>query len=180
MADMINKKFDIKNKNIVCARDADLCWFVGTSFALLAIWRELKPEAIPLATKILYDVRHLLPHLGKNQSDKFLPQELNLDRGAGLSFEKGCYPGQEIIARVKYRGTVKRTLKKLKSKNICDLPPKAEDNIVNWEGKKIGSILKVARSSDNISEILAVLDTSTHSTIFDEKLKCEFEISDID
>ena len=40
----------------------------------------------------------------------FLPQQLNLDQSGSVAFDKGCYPGQEIIARLKYRGQVKSRL----------------------------------------------------------------------
>ena len=43
-------------------------------------------------------------------SGLFLPQALNLDQLGGLSMDKGCYPGQEIVARVHFRGQVKRHL----------------------------------------------------------------------
>ncbi len=40
--------------------------------------------------------------------DKFVPQMLNLELVGGVSFSKGCYPGQEVVARSQYRGTLKR------------------------------------------------------------------------
>ncbi len=45
--------------------------------------------------------------IGNDSSEKYLPQEINLDLIDGLDFNKGCYPGQEIVARVHYRGRVK-------------------------------------------------------------------------
>jgi folate-binding protein YgfZ len=42
--------------------------------------------------------------------DVFIPQTLNLDLIDGVSFTKGCYPGQEVVARSHYRGTVKRRM----------------------------------------------------------------------
>lgn len=54
-----------------------------------------------------------LPWLGEASSGVFLPQWLGLEALGGLSYTKGCYPGQEIIARVHYRGTVKYRLQGL-------------------------------------------------------------------
>ncbi len=51
-----------------------------------------------------------LPRLDTHTSGMFLPQQLNLDQLDALSFSKGCFPGQEIIARLKYRGQVKKRL----------------------------------------------------------------------
>ncbi|MBV7485974.1 folate-binding protein YgfZ [Bordetella sp. BOR01] len=49
-----------------------------------------------------------LPWVGATTQDLFIPQTLNLDLLGGVSFTKGCYPGQEVVARSHYRGTVKR------------------------------------------------------------------------
>jgi len=40
--------------------------------------------------------------------EQFVPQMVNLDLVGGVHFQKGCYPGQEIVARSQYRGTLKR------------------------------------------------------------------------
>ncbi len=58
----------------------------------------------------LLDIKAGLPWVTDPTSEKFLPQMLNLDQAGGLSFEKGCYPGQEVIARLHYRGEVKQRL----------------------------------------------------------------------
>lgn len=57
---------------------------------------------------LLSDTLVSLPRLGVNTSGQFLPQMLNLDTLGAVSFDKGCYAGQEIIARTHYRGQVKR------------------------------------------------------------------------
>jgi len=51
-----------------------------------------------------------VPELDDTSSGQYLPQQLNLDRLDAVSFAKGCYPGQEIVARLKYRGEVKKRL----------------------------------------------------------------------
>ncbi len=68
------------------------------------------PAALPGA--LLDDIRHGLPWIVATTSDRFLPQTLGLDQLGGLSYRKGCYPGQEVIARVHYRGRVTRTLRR--------------------------------------------------------------------
>ncbi|AOB31567.1 glycine cleavage system protein T [Bordetella sp. H567] len=51
-----------------------------------------------------------LPWVGVATQDLFIPQTVNLDLIGGVSFTKGCYPGQEVVARSHYRGTVKRRM----------------------------------------------------------------------
>ena len=50
------------------------------------------------------------PSIRKAATEQFLPSALDLDLNGTIDFHKGCYPGQEVIARMHYRGTVKRRL----------------------------------------------------------------------
>ena len=56
------------------------------------------------------DIRAGIPWLAPPVRGRFLPQFLGLERHGALSHDKGCYPGQEVIARLHHRGTVKHTL----------------------------------------------------------------------
>ena len=56
------------------------------------------------------DIAAGLPWIEAGTQDLLIPQTLNLDLIEGVSFTKGCYPGQEIVARSHYRGTVKRRM----------------------------------------------------------------------
>lgn len=56
------------------------------------------------------DINSGLPWFSPEQSEQHIPQMLNLDRLGGISFSKGCYTGQEIVARTHYLGKVKRAL----------------------------------------------------------------------
>jgi hypothetical protein len=59
---------------------------------------------------VLADIRAGLPAIGAITSAEFVPQMVNLDLVDGISFSKGCYTGQEIVARMKYLGRVKRRM----------------------------------------------------------------------
>lgn len=59
---------------------------------------------------LLTEIEAGMPRVNQAIQDKFLPQILNLEPLGGLSFTKGCYPGQEIVSRVKYRGSIKSGL----------------------------------------------------------------------
>jgi folate-binding protein YgfZ len=54
------------------------------------------------------EVRAGVPRIVAATADRFVPQMVNLELVGGLDFQKGCYPGQEVVARSQYRGTVKR------------------------------------------------------------------------
>ena len=49
-----------------------------------------------------------LPYVQAATTEQFVPQMLNLELLGGVNFQKGCYPGQEVVARSQYRGTLKR------------------------------------------------------------------------
>ncbi len=59
------------------------------------------------------DLRHGLPHLPPERRDSHTPQMLALERLAAFSVKKGCYPGQEIVARTHFLGQAKRRLRRL-------------------------------------------------------------------
>lgn len=56
------------------------------------------------------DIQSGIPWLNSTSSDEYIPQMLNLDQLNGISFNKGCYTGQEIIARTHYKGKAKRQM----------------------------------------------------------------------
>lgn len=76
------------------------------------IWRQVSTGAGAADRNqwSVYDITAGLPWVGEAGSEEFLPQSLNLDLIGGLSFSKGCYPGQEIIARMHFRGKLKQRL----------------------------------------------------------------------
>ena len=64
-----------------------------------------------------------MPWLCPETSEQFIPQWLNLDTLGGISFTKGCYTGQEIVARTHYLGEVKRRLFVARCETNFDIEP---------------------------------------------------------
>lgn len=99
-----------------------------------------------------------VPFLENETSALFVPQMLNLQALDGISFSKGCYIGQETIARAKYRGTNKRAMFILTGR--ADAAPKAGDNVqlrLNDNWKRIGTVISGCQYGDGHIEVLAVL-----------------------
>jgi folate-binding protein YgfZ len=71
---------------------------------------EANSDAVAEAQWRLSQIRAGLPQVYPETHEAFVAQMLNLDLLGGISFEKGCYTGQEIIARAHFRGTVKRRM----------------------------------------------------------------------
>lgn len=74
------------------------------------------------------DVADGLPQIYAPSAASFVAQMLNLDLIGGIAFDKGCYTGQEVIARAHYRGRVKRRMQRFASRatEAADWPPGAQ------------------------------------------------------
>ena len=66
--------------------------------------------AVPLDTWRALEVRSGIPLIEAATVEQFVPQMLNYEVVGGVDFKKGCYPGQEVVARSQYRGTIKRRM----------------------------------------------------------------------
>ncbi|QJP94355.1 CAF17-like 4Fe-4S cluster assembly/insertion protein YgfZ [Pseudomonas fluorescens] len=85
----------------------------------------------------------------------FIPQMLNLQAVGGVSFKKGCYTGQEIVARMQYLGKLKRRLYRVQL-DASELPEPGTPLFAPSHGSSIGEVVLAARAEKNI-ELLAVL-----------------------
>jgi folate-binding protein YgfZ len=99
------------------------------------------------------DVADGLPQVHAATSERFVAQMLNLDRVEGISFTKGCYTGQEIIARAHYRGRVKRRMQRFITRDPHPLTPGER---VQLAGGAAIDIIEVARHADGAQDFLAV------------------------
>lgn len=90
-----------------------------------------------------FDLVHGLPRLPDAQSEQFTPQMLSLQRLRAFSVRKGCYPGQEIVARTHFLGQSKRGLALLRSDR-----PFPEGAQVHDDARAIGAIASSARGED--------------------------------
>lgn len=83
----------------------------GVPRALLAVAPADAPAADLAADAWrLLEVRSGIPMIEAATVDQFVPQMLNYELIGGVDFQKGCYPGQEVVARSQYRGTIKRRM----------------------------------------------------------------------
>ncbi|HRD88036.1 MAG: folate-binding protein YgfZ [Candidatus Accumulibacter sp.] len=76
------------------------------------LWRQLQAQARPAGTAAWQwlDIQAGVPLINEQTREEFVPQMAGLDQLGAVSFRKGCYPGQEIVARTQYLGKVKRHL----------------------------------------------------------------------
>ncbi len=100
--------------------------------------------------------------------EKFLPQMLNLDKFGAVSFSKGCYVGQEVIARLHYRGKVKKSLQLFKTKLNS-----FEDGYLyqNDASTKIGEILNFDNISNTTYGLAVIESDKLDKAIYADKIK---------
>ena len=101
--------------------------------------------------------------IGTAQSEQFTPHMLNLDLLDAISFDKGCYTGQEIVARTHYKGATKRRTLRFKSDAAVDVGDKIE-----CAGRQIGEILNVA--GGELLAVVAVDKATGDLTVDDARL----------
>lgn len=105
----------------------------------------------------LDDIAARLPWLDPALQDEFVPQALDLPRIDAIRFDKGCYPGQEIAARLHFKGGLKRGLHRLRLSGAQPVPPGLRIRNANGES---GVVLYGAANSSGSHEALAVLPDS--------------------
>ena len=102
-----------------------------------------------------------------NMSERFIPQAINLDiNEIGVSFTKGCYPGQEVVARMHYLGKPKRRLFRFAS-NFEVFIGDSLDVSDSKSLKSSGQVIRVAKVSNNEFHFLGVFEVEhTRDLIF--------------
>ena len=107
------------------------------------------------------DIRAGVPVVLPATQEAFVPQMLNLDLIGGVSLTKGCYPGQEIVARMHYRGTLKQ---RMYLANIAGSDsPQPGDKLYSpdFGEQACGTIVNAARSPEGGSDVLAVIQIAS-------------------
>ena len=102
-------------------------------------------------------IRAGIPVILPETQEQFVPQMVNLDLIGGVSFQKGCYPGQEIVARMHYRGTLKQ---RMYLANIAvHQHPQPGDKLFSpgFGEQASGAIVNAAHSPESGHDVLAVV-----------------------
>jgi folate-binding protein YgfZ len=113
-----------------------------------------------LAAWELADIAAGIPQVYAGTSEAFVAQMLNLDLLGAIAFDKGCYTGQEVIARAHYRGRVKRRMQRWS--NAGDRPLKPGDSARSRDGRPL-TVVRVARDGHGPQAVLAVGTFGPHT-----------------
>jgi tRNA-modifying protein YgfZ len=113
------------------------------------------PQSVPVRRQIWrqLDILAGQPQIYGATSEEFVAQMLNLDLVGAIAFDKGCYTGQEVIARAHYRGRVKRRLQRFRSRGLLDLKPGDVGELADGRAFKV---VEAVCHEDGSCEFLAV------------------------
>lgn len=119
------------------------------------IWTALSKQAQPTKTDVWewLEIQAGIPDVVAGTQEEFVPQMLNMDLIGGINFKKGCYTGQEIVARTHYLGTIKRRTHLAHITTATR--PNPGDNIINKAGDTIGKIVRCAPAPEGGYDLLA-------------------------
>jgi len=106
-------------------------------------------------------IRAGIPVILPATQEQFVPQMVNLDLIGGVSFEKGCYPGQEIVARMHYRGTLKQRMYLANLASNHHPQPGEKLYSLDFDAQACGTIVNAARSPEGGYDLLAVIQIAS-------------------
>jgi folate-binding protein YgfZ len=153
-----NDDWQVASEHLIIriAEDRYECWI--TSAQAETIWDQLSAQATP-ANQNLWNLLNIQAGIGDispETYEAFTPQAINFQLVNGINFRKGCYTGQEIVARLHYRGTLKRHMYRFEFPlGDQELLPRPGSELKNSDGKTVGEVILAAYSNGNMGELLA-------------------------
>jgi len=146
---------DIYSNIIICKKDSE------------DFFRELNVNELDFNVFKFIDIISCFLRINKLNKERYIPQVLNLDENNGINFKKGCYTGQEIIARTHYLGKVKKKIFIIKhTSSKIDI----NDKIYDENDESAGEVISSNIILNNEYYCLGVIKIdSTKSSIFSKK-----------
>lgn len=146
---------------VVCVGASPARWLVATPLAA-GHHAQTSPtagtqEAAAREQWRALDIAAGIPQVYVSTSEAFVSQMLNLDVLGAIAFDKGCYTGQEVIARAHYRGRVKRRMQRFHSADAALPAPGTTGQFIDGRTFRV---VEAVRSPDGGHELLAVTQTS--------------------
>lgn len=135
---------------------------LGPVQTLTDFWQEAEARAMRADDDFwaLQDIRAGVPNIYPATSEAFVPQMTNMQLVDGVSFTKGCYTGQEVVARMQYLGKLKRRM--YLAHVTSDTPPRPGDDLFSpgsTSGQGAGKVVD-ARQADGGYDLLAVIESA--------------------
>jgi folate-binding protein YgfZ len=135
----------------------------GDFNAVSTAWNKLKDHCVLCGNHAwsYLDIHAGVPQIYAENVEEFVPQMLNLHSIDGISFQKGCYPGQEVVARMHFLGKLKRRM--YLAHTDSEQAPRAGDLVFaerDQSEQGIGRVVQVEASANGGFDLLAVLQVA--------------------
>ncbi|ADE12215.1 CAF17-like 4Fe-4S cluster assembly/insertion protein YgfZ [Sideroxydans lithotrophicus] len=128
------------------------------------LWKKLSGAARPVGSPCWdwLNIRAGIPVILPQTQEAFVPQMTNLDLIGAVNFKKGCYPGQEIVARMQYLGKNKRRM--YLAHVFSDALPQPGDELFSteMEGQACGTVVNAQTAPGGGYDLLAVVQIASH------------------
>lgn len=127
------------------------------------LWDRLNVQSAPIGANAwqLLDIQAGIPVISPQTREAFVPQMTNLQLIDGVSFQKGCYTGQEIVARMQYLGKLKRRMYRARVGNTPTLTGEEEIFAAGNRQQSVGKLVSAAPHPDGGYAILVVLQIAS-------------------
>ncbi|MDH5444715.1 MAG: folate-binding protein [Gammaproteobacteria bacterium] len=135
----------------------------GPVAELIPVWEGLADKSTMVGSAIwsLLDIQTGLPVIQSETTESFVPQMVNLELINGVSFKKGCYPGQEIVARMQYLGKLKKRMFRAHIQSDESIYPGDALYSGSSDNKQsVGNIVNAQPSPDGGYDVLAVIQVT--------------------
>ena len=133
------------------------------------------PSISVLSTKDwkMADINAGIPTIYKENIEKFIPQMVNLDLINGISFSKGCYTGQEIVARVQHKGKVKQRMFRITGKvSNKKIDPGTE---IFFDDTKVGTVIESIENNDHMHGLGVINNDASKKDLSIEGMKIKIK-----
>lgn len=144
----------VKDDSILAVYDPSLHEIWAEDSVLLTCLEAGNLKGTPESAWILANIERAIVDLRAQTQEHFIPQMTNLQAITGVSFNKGCYTGQEIVTRLQHRGILKRAMYRFSATEVHDVEPGTE--LLNVEGTAVGEVV-LAATTETSTELLAVV-----------------------
>jgi folate-binding protein YgfZ len=139
---------------------------ITTPMQAEALWVKLNLSAKPVGSACWdwLNIRAGIPTILLNTQEQFVAQMVNFDVIGGINFKKGCYPGQEIVARTHYLGKLKRRMY-LAHVETTDMPQAGDEVFsADMDEQSSGMIVNAALAPSGGYDVLVVVQISSQAT----------------
>jgi tRNA-modifying protein YgfZ len=127
------------------------------------LWDKLAAALTPVGTPCWewLEIRNGIPLITPETREQFVPQMANMDLIGAVNFQKGCYPGQEIVARTQYLGQLKRRM--VLAHMAGNVMPQPGDELFSsaLDGQASGVVVNAQAAPDGGYDLLAVVQTAS-------------------